>query len=64
MITNSEVIHSHPFEVFIFYHLELDMTEFFPFHWWGPLSFHRAVVVYDDQIRKLCKVVSKVSANR
>ncbi len=46
---------THPFQVFIFDHVELDMTEFVPFRCRGPLSFYRAAVAYDDQICELCR---------
>lgn len=47
---------SHPFQVFVFDHVELDMTEFVPFGCWGPLSFYRGAVAYDDEVCELYRI--------
>lgn len=44
----------HPLQVFIFDHLELDMTQFVSFQGGGQLSLHKAAVAHDDQIGQFC----------
>lgn len=44
----------HPLQVFIFDHLELDMTQFVSFQGGGQLSLHEAAVAHDDQICEFC----------
>lgn len=44
----------HPLQVFIFDHLELDMTQFVSFQGGGQLSLHKATVAHDDQIGQFC----------
>lgn len=48
-------LHTYPFQVFIFDHVELDMIEFVSFRCWRPLRFYRAAVAYDDEICELCR---------
>lgn len=44
----------HPLQVFIFDHLELDMTQLVSFQGGGQLSLHEAAVTHDDQICEFC----------
>lgn len=50
----SSVSRSYPLQVFIFDHVELDVTEFGPFSCRWPLSFYSAAVAYDYQVCELC----------
>lgn len=45
---------AHPLQVFIFDHLELDLTPFVSFQGGGQLSLHKAAVAHNDQICKFC----------
>lgn len=45
---------SHPLQVFIFDHLELDMTQLVSLQGGGQLSLHKAAVAHDDQICEFC----------
>lgn len=45
----------HPLQVFIFNHLELDMTQFVSFQGGGQLSLHKTAVAHDDQICEFCR---------
>lgn len=45
---------TYPFQVSVFDHMELDVTEVAPLRCWGLVSFYRVVAAHNDEICELC----------